>query len=89
MKCKKKGFNTPNEAQKRVNQINKENKKNKNNIGTFRFYKCDTCNMYHLTKMEKKTHKFITDPKYRKELKLKSFLKRETEYWKSKFGIDD
>lgn len=84
-KCKKKGFDNVELANKKISEIYKETKKSL----LMRAYKCKECSKFHLTKMTKHKHKFFTDKTYRKDIQLKSFLKTETEYWNRKFNISD
>lgn len=85
MKCQEKTrFETNEECQKRCNEINSEYDK-----PLLRVYKCPECKGYHLTSLTKHQHKFYTDKRYRIETKERAFIKRESEYWKKKFGITD
>jgi hypothetical protein len=88
----KKIFHTESEAKKRSNEINKENKKS--GIKTkLRLYKCPDCNKYHLSSMnkhqQKHVEKFHKDLNYRNEFRERNFIKRESQYWNKKFGIDN
>jgi len=93
MACNKKAFDTQKEVAKRANEINESNAKNsafkKGKILTLRYYQCDSCGKYHLTSMDKHAHKYATNKKYQKEVNKKSFLNKETDYWKRKLGIND
>lgn len=93
MTCTKKAFETQKEAQKRVNEINKENGTNKEfkdgKILTLRYYVCKDCGKYHLSSMSKHNHKYFTNKDFRKSINRKSFLNRETDFWKQRLGIQD
>lgn len=84
--CNKTVFFTSQDAHERVQEINQEN----SIIGReerLRHYKCDNCGYYHLTSMKKHDYKKKNDGMYRKKLQFKSFLRRESEYWKGKLGV--
>lgn len=79
MKCiDKKQFQTHEEAQKRLNKIGVN----------YRIYKCSECNLFHFTKMSKNEHKFRTDSKFREGVIRQNFIRRESEYWSKRFGLE-
>ena len=85
-KCTKKQFDDKKIARARAVEINEENVKNKDDT-RLRAYFCDVCKKYHLSSMTKEEFKKY-DPKVRASKRKANFLRRETEYWESKFGVD-
>lgn len=86
MDCKKKKFKTSREANKRKNEINKDNQRNKVKV-ILRYYKCNKCGSYPLTKMEKHQYNYRNNIDYRNKVNETLFINRETEYWENKFNI--
>jgi uncharacterized GH25 family protein len=91
--CKKKDYLTLELAKEAAKKINKEGAE-KNGIKVqMRAYKCKSCAFYHITSMKKgefsHIKKFKEDLKYRNKVREDSFIKRESDYWNRKFGIED
>ena len=84
--CIKKSFPTHKEAQKRLYDIKREAGEIKCKEFPIRAYKCDKCNLYHLTKLTAHKNKFKMDKNYRTKVRENAFLKREIEFWEKKFN---
>lgn len=86
MKCKKKAFQSAEEAEARAGQINSSNKKTKKQNELLRSYKCKDCGNWHLTSMKKHQYLYANNVKYRNKINEKSFIKKESEYWEDYFS---
>lgn len=83
----KKTFLDKDSARKRAKEINIENKSN-NDPTTLRCYKCEHCGNWHLTSWSVHGFNWSRDMSYRNSIREKKFIKRESEYWMKKFGVD-
>lgn len=88
IECDKTVFFTHKEAQQRAIDINKGNR-SKGDATELREYKCPGCGFFHLTSMTKHTYKKTTDREYRNRIREEVFIKRESEYWNKKFGVQE
>lgn len=90
MKCNKKAFDNLDDARIRLTDIVLNSSRD---IKPIRPYKCEWCGLYHLTsKSEKKYKKNIAKKhnaiKRENDKREFDFLRKETEYWETKFGIE-
>lgn len=90
MDCEKKAFKTQEEAEQRLQEIISESVEE---TVPFRVYDCEYCDYFHLTSKTEKDYK-KNKIKRRKQIaqitkkRESAFIRRETEYWKKRFGID-
>ena len=90
LKCNKKAFNSIDEARLRLTEIVIDSNRE---IKPIRVYKCEFCKKYHLTSKSEKIYNHNLDLKIKKIQKINqkreaSFIRRESEYWNKRFGIE-
>ena len=87
MNCdRKKRFTDKKKARTRAVEINKENRE-KNDETRVRSYFCDECKGYHLSSMTKEEFKKY-DPHHRALRRKANFIRRETNYWEQRLGVE-
>lgn len=90
-KCTKKTFATIEDADKRIKEIQSVSEEEEQPI---RSYECEHCGKIHITSKTKKKYNANLQTK-RNKIKEKnskreqSFIRRESEFWKKRFGISD
>lgn len=82
-RCVKKRFDTREEATQRLQEINGTRDGRKKPM---RVYGCQICMGFHLTSIEKSTHRKVIE---RKQINISKRLYRTALYWVRKKGWDD
>lgn len=83
MNCKKKRYESRQNALHAIKLIQRTSKRNKVPQRTYQCYKCEG---WHLTSMDAKSFNELVEY-HRKAREVR--IQREAEYWENKFGIND
>ena len=86
--CLKKTYPDKTTANQAAKKINGEKPTKDGKPVVMRTYKCQYCNMHHLTTMDKQRGRYLNDLAYRNDINEKSFIKNEARHWNKVFGIE-